>query len=394
MTSHELARAVLGDQRFTVYPGGPPSMHPERQAALVFDAIQHDTDFPDVVRGLIDRYRREGRLADAFRDLEVVRTLHERSLSKLPFFMTDPPEHTRLRRIVAPHFAVRRVGEYRTRIEKIVADRLDVMEKLGPPVDLVETFAQAIPSLMTCALFGVPESERGTFEQLAAVRHNSDATVDDVVEARREFRAFGRELIERKRAQPGDDLLSALVHNGAMTEDELVSTAVVLVTAAHGTTANALASSIFTLLQNRERWNTLRTESAPIGHIVEELLRYTTIDQANDVRTALEDVEIGDAVIKASEPVAISLSAANRDPQVFAEPDRVDLTRHAANHLTFGYGVHQCIGQHLARLELQIALTGLARRFPNLDLAVPVADIPWHSGDRQLYGPRKLPVTW
>lgn len=395
VTSNELARAVLGNPRFSVNPSGSPDLHPDRQAAVLFDAIKHDTDFPGAIRALVERYDREGRLADAFRDPEVVRTLHESSLHKLSFVNTDPPVHTRLRRILTGHFTVRRVGELRPRIEQIVTDRLDVMEKLGPPVDLVETFTQKLPSLLTCALFGVPEDEAGTFERLSEVRFNSDATVDDVLEANEEFRAFARELFERKRAQPTDDLLSELGRTGEMSEEQMVSTAVVLVRAAHATTALSLAFGVVTLLQDRERWDTLRNESVPIGQIVEELLRYTSIVQTAGIRTALEDVEIGGTVIKAFEQVAVYVSAVNRDPLVFAEPDRVDLTRQSATkHLAFGYGVHQCLGQQLARAELQIALTGLARRFPTLDLAVPMDELTWHRSDRPFYGPERVPVTW
>lgn len=394
VTSHALARTVLGDPRFSMVPAGPPNSHPEGQAAKLFEAIQRDAAFPDPVRSLVDRYQQEGRLTEAFRDPEVVRALHEHPLSKLSFFFMDPPHHSRIRRLLAPHFTVRRAAEQRTRIEQIVADCLDDMERVGPPVDLVETFARRIPSLMTCALFGMPDSEASTFERLAGVRHTSTPTVEELREADDEFRIFARELVEHKRAEPGDDLLSTLVDGGKMTDDELAAAAVSLVSAAHSTTALTISFGVLTLLRDRDRWDVLRNRSAPIGRIVEELLRYTTADQAPDVRTALEDVEVGGTVIKAFDNVVVALPAVNRDPQVFTDPDRVDLTRHAAHHLSFGYGVHQCIGQHFARLELEIALTGLANRFPTLDLAVPMADIAWHSGDRQLYGPRQLPVTW
>lgn len=394
VTGHEYARALLGDPRLSVFPGGPPTMHPARQAAVLYDAIQYETSFPGDVRGVIERYRQEDRLADAFRDPEVLRTLHERPLNKLSFFFTDAEEHTRLRRILTPFFSVKRAAEHRARIEEIVESRLDVMESLGKPVDLVETFAQAIPSLMTCTLFGMPDTERGTFERLASVKHDSSTTVDDLVDADAEFREFTAELIGRKKGNPGDDMLSALIHGGQMTDDELVATAMGLVRAAHATTAHALASAVLTLLHDRKRWDALRAEAVPVRQIVEELLRYNTIDQAPDVRTALEDIEIDGTTIRAFENVVFFLPSVNRDPQVFAEPDEVDLTRQASKHLAFGYGIHQCLGQHVARLELEVALTGLVRRFPTLDLAVPFEDIHWYGADRQLYGPLRIPVTW
>lgn len=393
VTSHEHARAVLGDQRFSRYTPGPPDTDPGRQAAILFDAIQHDPAFPQPIRAIVDHYRHEGNLPDAFRDPAVLRTLHESSLGKVAFANWDPPVHTRVRRLLAGYFTVRRVAEHRSRIEQIVDECLTDMERTGPPVDLVATFAQVIPSLLTCALFGIPEGERSTFERLSEVRFNPSATVDDVLRANEEFRAFARSLVDRARSESGEDLLTALVRGGDMTDDELVSTVVLSVDAAHATTTLTLAFAVATLLQDRDRWDQLAGESAPIGQVVEELLRYTAIVQTT-TRTALEDVEIGGTVIRASESVAVALAAANRDPQVFAEPDQLDATRPATRHLTFGYGVHQCLGQHLVRLELEVALTGLARRFPTLDLAVPVADIPWHRGDRHFYGPQRLPVTW
>ncbi|MFE3001045.1 cytochrome P450 [Nocardia sp. NPDC059246] len=370
-------------------------MDPDLHAEQLYDSIQRDASFPDAVRDSVNRYWLDGRISDAFRDPEVVQALHENPLSDPPFAtLMDAPGHTRLRRLLAGQFSVRRVGDYQSRIEQIVEDRLDAMEELGAPVDLVEIFAQPIPSLVTCALYGVPESERETFERLGAVRHIPGATVTDVLEANEAFRAFTSELVQRKRAHPGDDLLSTLVRSGELTDDQLVSVAILLVRAGNGTTALALTFAVATLLQDRDRWQSLRSESSPISRTVEELLRYTTIAPASDVRTALEDVELGGVVIKAFESVVVSYSAANRDPQMFAEPDRVDFARQPAQNLTFGYGVHQCLGQHLARLELQVALRGLARRYPTLELAVPATDIPWHRGDRQTYGPQRLLVTW
>ncbi|MFD9667980.1 cytochrome P450 [Rhodococcus sp. NPDC059968] len=394
MTNHELARILLNDPRLSVFPAGPPASHPERQAAQLYDAIRRDDSFPQSVRELIGRYGEEGRLADAFRNPEVIRTLHEQPPGTLSFFYTDPPEHLRLRRILAPYFSVRRVGERRARIEQIVSDRLDLMEKIGPPVDFVKVFAQAIPSLVTCAMFGLPDSEIETFERLALVRHAADATADDNLAAIRSFHEFGRQLISRKRAQPGSDMLSALIADDQLTDEQLATTAVLLVQAAHATTAHSLAFSVVSLLRDRDRWDELKTGSAPINQIVEELLRFTTIDQSPDVRTALEDIEVGGTVIKAYDNVVVLLSAVNRDPAVFEEPDRLDFTRRASSHMSFGYGVHQCLGQHLARLEMEVALTGLADRFPNLDFAVPLDEIPWYPADRQLIGPVRVPVTW
>ncbi|WP_439366111.1 cytochrome P450 [Bradyrhizobium sp. DASA03005] len=391
VTNQELARAVLSDHRFTRL--GAQSLPPGGSFTQAYYAISHDPIFPEALRALVDRYRSDGRLADAFRDPEILRTVRECPLSNLPFFLKDAPEHTRIRRALAGYFTVRQAGEYRARIERIVAGCLDAIERLQPPVDLVEAFARQVPSLVACEMFGIPESDRDVFERLTGLAISKDATSDGSLEINEEFRAFMRNVFARKRARPSDDIFSELVRSGKLTDEELVATAVTLLQAAHSAIARTLAFSVYILLKDRDRWNKLKTQSAPVGAIVEELLRFAIASQLS-VRMALEDVELGGTVIKAFETVGISFSAANRDPAVFAEPDRVNLTRQeAGRHLTFSFGIHQCLGQHFARLELQIALHRLAQRFPDLDLAVPAEDIPWHT-DRDIYSPEKLPVTW
>ncbi|MBP0110885.1 cytochrome P450 [Bradyrhizobium vignae] len=391
VTSQELARAVLSDHRFTRL--GAQSLPPQAFSAHIYYAINQDPTFPDPLRALVDSYRSDGRLADAFRDPEVLRTVRECPLSNLPFFLKDAPEHTQVRRALAGYFTVSRVGEQRARIERIVTDCLDKMQRLGPPVDLVEFFARQVPTLVACEMFGVPESDRDLFDRLTGMATVPSANIEDILKAHDGFRAYISQVFARKRAQPGADMFSELVHSGKLTDDELVAASVALLQAAHSTVARALAFSVYTLLNDRDRWNVLRTQSGSIGTIVEELLRCTIAAQLS-VRMALEDVELGGAVIRAFETVAVSFSAANRDPRVFVEPDRVDLTREeAAKQLTFSYGIHQCLGQHLARLQLQIALACLANRFPTLAFAVPAEDIQWHV-DRDIYAPQSLPVTW
>lgn len=391
VTNQELARAVLSDHRFTRL--GAQSLAPAGGSAQAYYAISHDPVFPDALRALVDRYRNDGRLGDAFRDPEVLRTAHECPLTNLPFFLKDAPEHTRIRRALAGYFTVRQAGQHRATIERIVDDCLDAMEQLQPPVDLADTFAQRVPSLMACEMFGIPESDRSVFERLTGLAINKDAGSEDVLETNEEFRAFMRNVFARKRAQPSDDIFSELVHSGKLTDEELVATAVTLLQAAHSAIARTLTFSVYMLLKERERWEVLRTKPESIGTIVEELLRCAIASQLS-VRMALEDVELSGAVVKAFETVAISFSAANRDPKVFAEPDLVDLTRgEAGRHLTFSFGIHQCLGQHFARLELQIALSRLAQRLPKLDLAIPPQEITWHT-DRDIYSPDRLPVTW
>jgi cytochrome P450 len=224
---------------------------------------------------------------------------------------------------------------------------------------------------------------------------NYHASFEERAAATSAFSDFAHTVIEAKRTSPADDLLSELVLKGELTDTELVGAAMMLFSAGHETTANTLALSTFFLLCDRSRWDALRADPSSIAGAVEELLRYITIVQTGAAtRTALEDVDLNGTTIRAGESVCVSLAAANRDPARFTDPDRFDPSRDANDHLAFGHGRHMCLGQHIARLELQIGLAGLMRRFPTLSLAVPAQDVQLYHGDHQLYGVHELPVAW
>jgi cytochrome P450 len=358
VTSHALARAVLADPRLSVRPDRPPVGEPGENAA-VREALE---DLPE--------------------NAGIVITL-------------DPPAHTRLRRLQAGYFTVRRVSEHRAAIERIVSDCLDAMQKAGPPVNLVDVFALPVPSLTICEMLGVPRSDRYRFERPTEVSVDPHASAQEKIAAFREFCDYAHGVIEQKRIQPRDDLLSHLVADGQLTDDELAGAALQLFGAGHETTANMLALGTFALLCDRSRWETLQANPSLMDTAVEELLRYLTIVQLGAfTRTAVEDIELDGVKIEAGESVTVSLPAANRDPAKFSDPDELDLTRDASGHVAFGHGRHMCLGQHLARLEMQVALAGLMRRFPALHLAVPAHEVPMYSGERALYGVRELPVAW
>ena len=308
----------------------------------------------------------------------------------------DPPAHTRLRRLQTSYFTVRRVSEHRPAIERIVSMRLDAMESAGPPVDLVETFSLPAAAMTMCELLGVPHDERCRFEEPAAVITDMEGTTpEEKSEAMAEYYAYTRSILERKRRRPGNDLLSELLATGQLSDEELSGIAMVLFGAGHDTTSTMLSWSTFLLLYDRERWERLRAQLPDIDGAVEELLRYLTINQLGPfARTALEDVEVEGVTVRSGESVAISLAAANRDPGVFADPDRFDPSRDARGHLAFGHGRHMCLGQHLARLEVQIGLAGLMERFPTLRVALPAEDVERRSGHNHLAGVDHLPVAW
>lgn len=307
----------------------------------------------------------------------------------------DPPQHTRIRRAAASYFTVRSVTEREGDIARIVAELLDAMEAAGSPVDLVTAFALPLSSFTICELLGVPHGDRERFEHPSAVLADPGADAEEKRAALVDFSAYCRQVVARKRSAPTDDLLSDLIEKGELTEDEIVGLARQLFEAGHETTATQLGLSAFTLLRDRAGWEALREDPARIDAAVEELLRYLSILQMGTFsRTATEDVELGGVSVKKGEKVVVSIPAANRDPEKFTDPERLDLGRKAGGHLSFGHGKHMCFGQHLARLELKVGLRGLLARFPNLDLAVPAAEIRFVAGDRQLYGVETLPVGW
>ncbi|MEV6040199.1 cytochrome P450 [Nonomuraea sp. NPDC052116] len=304
----------------------------------------------------------------------------------------DAPQHTRFRKLLAGKFTVRRMNLLTERVTEITRERLDAMERQGPPADLVEVFAQPIPALMICELLGVPYEDREQFQ-------TATRTLSDAVEPEAQYTAFIelgdylRTLALAKRANPTDDLLSDLATAGDLTDEELGGVAAFLLGAGLDTTANMLALGTFALLRDPAQLAALRDDPGLAAGAVEELLRHLSI-AAMGMRGVLEDVELGDRQLKAGDTVIIALNAANRDPAKFSDPDVLDLRRSATGHLAFGHGVHQCLGQQLARVEMRVAFPALLTRFPTLRLAVPAEEVPLRTDPSQIYGVRNLPVTW
>ncbi|MEV6159092.1 cytochrome P450 [Nonomuraea sp. NPDC052129] len=305
------------------------------------------------------------------------------------FISMDPPEHTRYRQLLTGQFTVRRMRQLTGRIEQITAEHLDAMERHGPPVDLVEAFAQPLPALMICELLGVPTADRAEFQHHTAVLGGMGKTPEEKVAALTVVQGYMRDLVVAKRAEPTDDLFSGLANDSDLTDDELSVIGVILLGAGLDTTANMLALSAFALMSHPDQLAFLRADA---GKAVEQLLRYLSIVPGLS-RAALEDVELGGQLIKAGQTVTVSIPAANHDPHQFADPDVLDLSSPATGHVTFGHGVHQCLGQQLARVELQVGLPALFERFPTLRLDVPAEEVPLRT-DMMIHGVHRLPVTW
>ncbi|MGG2465734.1 cytochrome P450 [Streptomyces sp. RGM 3693] len=307
------------------------------------------------------------------------------------FTAMDAPEHTRYRRLLTGQFTVRRMRRLTEQIEVITAGHLDAMERHGGPVDLMDVLAQPVPAQVICELLGVPYADRARFQGHALDLFRLDASPERRAAAYAAVQEFLRELLAAKRAEPTEDLLSGLTATD-LSDEELVNIGFVLLGAGLDTTANMIALGTFALLAHPDQFAALRAEPGIAAQAVEELLRYLSIIPGT-VRTALADVELQGQRIKAGESVTVSVPAANRDPARFADPDTLDLLRPASGHVAFGHGVHQCLGQQLARVELQVVLPALLTRFPTLRLALPAEDVAMRT-DTLIYGVHELPVAW
>ncbi|WP_210408237.1 cytochrome P450 [Allokutzneria sp. NRRL B-24872] len=309
----------------------------------------------------------------------------------------DAPEHTTDRKLLAKEFTVRRMQALRPNIQRIVDEHLDEMERLGPPADLVSSFAVPVPSMVISDLFGVPVEQRPEFQEIAeaVMGVNPDPEVAQAAGMRLGGMLF--QMVQERRANPGEDLISALIGtddpDGVIDDMFLITAAGTLLIAAHDTTACMIGLGSALLLDRPEQFALLRNDPSLVGTAVEEMLRFLTIGQYGGERIATEDVEIGGVLIRKGEQVVVHALAADFDPALVVDPETFDITRRPSAHLAFGFGPHQCIGQQLARIELQIVFETLVRRFPELRLAVPAEELSFRD-EMVFYGVHKLPVTW
>lgn len=302
----------------------------------------------------------------------------------------DPPEHGRYRKPLVAFFTARRIAGLAAQAERVTHELLDAMAAHDGPVDLVAGLAAPLPARMICALLGVPAAEHDRLAADFATITDLHAPFDDKVAAHAVAQERLDALVRAKRDAPGDDVLSALTGSD-LTDAELAAIGLFLLAAGLDTTKNMIALGAFALLEHPEALAALRTEPvAAAGPAVEELMRYLTIAHTN-VRAALVDVEVAGRTVAAGETVTVALGAANRDPRRFGDPDRLDLHRRAVGHLGFGHGIHQCLGQQLARVEMRAALPALVTRFPELRLGVAADEVPVLP-DAALYGAARLPV--
>lgn len=307
----------------------------------------------------------------------------------------DPPEHSRLRRMLTPEFTIRRMKRLEPRIVEIVDAQLDAMESAGPPVDLVENFALPIPSLAICELLGVPYDDREDFQRRSVRQLDFSVPIPERLELQRQGRAYMTTLVARARRQPGEDILGMLVreHGDELTDDELVGVASLLLLAGHETTSNMLGLGTLALLRHPEQLAVVRDDPDAVGPAIEELLRWLSIVQSAIPRITTTDVEVAGVTIPAGNLVFPSMPSGNRDADFIDSPELLDIRRGAPGHLAFGHGVHHCLGAPLARMEMRIAFPALLRRFPNLTLAEDFTDVAFRTWNF-IYGLKSLEVSW
>ncbi len=320
--------------------------------------------------------------------------------NKVPvmFARTDDPEHHRLRRMMTSNFTFRRCESMRPQIQEMVDHYLGQMIDNGAPADLVREFALPVPSLVIALLLGVPPEDLGLFQQHTTKGLDQRSTDEEKGQAFGAMYAYIEELVERKEREPGDDLISRLVTEyvatGQLNHATTAMNSVIMMQAGHETTANMISLGTVALLQHPDVFERLGQTDDPavVANIVEELMRYLSIVHSQVDRVATEDLVIGGQLIRAGEFVMMNLPAGNWDAEFVANPEAFDIGRNTRGHLGFGYGVHQCIGANLARVEMQIAFATLARRLPGLKLAVTPEELRFK--DANIYGMKELPVSW
>ncbi|MBU2668306.1 cytochrome P450 [Actinoplanes bogorensis] len=307
----------------------------------------------------------------------------------------DPPDHTRLRRLVSTAFTARRIEALRPRITEITTSLLDAFP-INQPFDLIDAFAFPLPIQVICELLGIPSDDRDAFRAWSNVIVGGVAYQDEFPGAATAMVAYIHELLAARRRAPGDDLLSGLIavrdSEDRLTEDELVSMVFLLLIAGHETTVNLIGNGMYLLLSERERWKALCADASLIPTATEEFLRYESPVETATFRITTEPVTIGGTTIPAHAPVLVGLLSANRDDARFPDAGEVVLDRPQNPHLAFGHGIHYCLGAPLARLEAHIAFAGLTRRHSGLRLADPAATLAWRPG-LLLRGLFTLPVT-
>lgn len=315
------------------------------------------------------------------------------------FFRKDGDEHLPVRRVLNPDFTAKRSEALRPRMAELTDLLLDDLESMSRPVDLIEHFALALPTVVICEVLGVPYEERHVVHENSKKLVQLDLPQEEKHAAHDALFATVGEHMRRKRAEPDNGLLSRLVNThvderGEFSFEQAVGLGVLVIGAGHETTANMIGLGILALMREPQQREILLSDPDKYATTcVEEMMRYWSMVQTEPRRVCVQDTEVGGVLIRAGEGIICNLPAANRDPEVFAEAEQLDITRIERKHIGFGFGVHQCLGQNLSRVEMQVAWPRLFQRIPDLRLAVDESELRFHN-KALTYGLEELPVTW
>ena len=317
---------------------------------------------------------------------------------KVSFLHMDDPRHREIRKTVASFFTLQAVERLKPYIKDTIEELISDIKSNGSEADIIEQLASPLPARVICYILGIPEDKHSFFEECAKVTLSSEATPESKKEVSQSLRDYLEKIVNENIKDPHESLIGHLVTkylpNQILSYEDVISTAQVLLIGGLETTTNAIGMILIELLRDRALWERLQNEPEIIPFVVEELLRFHTIFDTGLTRVALEDVTLpSGAQIRANEGVIVSLSAANRDPRVFESPDNISLERKHCPHLAFGSGTHFCIGNILARVEIQMVISQLLQGFPNLKLQKSVDKLSFRH-DLVIYGPYNLPVTW
>ncbi len=350
----------------------------------------------DDVRAVVADPRFSGEFANpGFPAVTAARVVVDRN--ERAFVGMDNPRHDHYRRMFTNEFSARRMMALRPKIAAIANRLIDDLLTMAQPADLVAHMAVPFPSLVMCDLVGSPYEDHVFIMECAAARHGLTQTPDQAERKARELAGYFLQLIERKEQAPGDDFVSRIVaehvRTGNLSREDFAEVGAMILRAGHDTTTNMIGLGTLLLLDHPEQAAAVRDDPEVVPGAIEELLRYVSPVQFAPRRVALEDVEIAGVLIRKGEGVFALNPAANRDPAMFDDPDRLDVRRDASHHLAFGFGIHQCLGQMLARIELQVVFPLLLQRMPNLRVAAREGEIRFKD-DMQIYGVHNLPVAW
>ncbi|MEV0901805.1 cytochrome P450 [Actinoplanes sp. NPDC049802] len=352
------------------------SRYADVQAALKDPRISSDSAIPGIPRPGGSGVDRQGRRSS--------------------FVRMDPPEHDVYRKLLMPDFTMRKIRTLRPRIQQMTDEALDAMRDSGQPADLVQMLALRVPSTLTCELLGIPGSDHHFFQSRALILLDRTTSMNDLRTAVMEMRGYMIELLEEKRRNPGDDILTKLANAPAeleLADADLAGAAQSVLNASHEATANMIALGTLALLEHPGTLAEVKADPSLWPRTVEELLRYLSVADLLHPRIAKEDVEIAGQRIAAGEGLFLLTGSANHDKDFIENPDAFDIHRPARGHLAYGYGSHQCLGQNMANAELEIVFETLFRRFPDLRCAVPIEELSFKH-ESTLFGVYELPVAW